>query len=270
MNTTSDLTEQELISAFSKEACALPSRLYLLAETDSTNTYAKQIAYDTPDDTLVLADHQIAGKGRLGRTFESPAGVGIFMTMLYRPSLPPCKAPMLTLVAGISVCEAIRELSGLDAGIKWPNDIVVNGKKVCGILTEMHANMHAIDYILVGIGINVNNPSFSEGLSSIATSLFLESGQKFHRSRIIACIKSKFSRYYDLFLAASDFSPLKERYQSLMIHFGREILILQDGTTTKAVAKGISEHGELIIERDGVSSRLNSGEISIRGVYGYV
>ena len=147
-------------------------------ETDSTNTRAKRLGDEgAVHGTLVAADRQTGGKGRRGRRWESPAGSSIYMSILLRPDIPPDQAPMLTLVMAQSTAEAIRIRTGEEALIKWPNDIVINGKKVCGILTEMSTEIQWINHVVIGVGINVNTEYFPEELTETATSIYLESDQ---------------------------------------------------------------------------------------------
>ena len=192
------------------------------------------------------------------------------MTLLLKPDIPPLKASMLTLPAGMAVCQALREITGIPAMIKWPNDIVINGKKICGILTEMSAEMDSINHIVIGIGINVNNPEFPEDIRQVATSALLETGKPFRRSEIIAGVMAWFEKYYNTFLQTSDLSLLKEEYNSLMINTNRKVLVIRPDEQYEAIARSIDDDGELIIERDGVRAKVLSGEVSVRGVYGYV
>jgi len=192
------------------------------------------------------------------------------MTLILKPEFLPTKASMLTLISGMAVCQGIREKTNLKAMIKWPNDIVVNGKKICGILTEMSSEMEAINYIITGIGINVNNEKFPSDIADKATSIKLETQKTFRRSDIIASVIKHFRNYYDTFLKTVDLSLLKEEYNSLMINTGKKVFVVQGNKSYEAVAKSIDNDGELIIEKDGQISRVISGEVSVRGVYGYV
>lgn len=265
------LSESEIKSALSLTDTTILNRIIYLDEVDSTNTRAKLEA-DTgaPGWTLVTADRQISGKGRRGRSFDSPAGVGIFMTLILKPDFPPVKASMLTLISGLAVCKGLREVTGIPAMIKWPNDIVINGKKICGILTEMSSEMEYINYVVVGIGINVNNDKFPQDIADVATSVRLETGKVFRRSDIIASVIKHLKKYYDIFLRTEDLSLLKEEYNSLMINTGKRVLVIRGDENYEAVAKSIDNDGELIIERDGQVMKVMSGEVSVRGVYGYV
>lgn len=265
------LSESEIKSSLSLAGSDVLNKIIYLDEVDSTNTHAKlEAEKGAPDWTLVTAGRQTGGKGRRGRSFASPEGVGIFMTLILKPEFLPTKASMLTLISGMAVCQGIREITNLKAMIKWPNDIVVNGRKICGILTEMSSEMEAINYIVTGIGINVNNAEFPPDIADKATSVKLETQKAFRRSDIIACVIKHLKSYYDTFLKTTDLSLLKEEYNSLMVNTGKKVFVVQGSDSYEAVAKSIDNDGELIIERDGRTDRVMSGEVSVRGVYGYV
>ena len=172
--TTPDVITAEEISSRLHTNWMAENCIYL-ESVDSTNNYAKRIAEDgTPSGTLVVADEQTGGKGRRGRSWSTPKGSNIAMTLLLRPRFRPEHASRMTLLAAMAVTCGIRRVTGLDAGIKWPNDVVVNGHKVCGILTEMNTEVDYINYVVIGIGINVNQKEFPEEIREIAGSLCLE------------------------------------------------------------------------------------------------
>lgn len=246
-------------------------KVLYLDTVDSTNTRAKKEALEgAADHTVVIADCQTAGRGRRGRSFDSARGQGIFLSLILRPEFGPDRASMLTLVAGLSVRRALSEQTGLAAQIKWPNDLVIHGRKLCGILTEMSAKPDGIAYLVVGIGVNVNQKEFPEELKSVATSVFQESGKDFDRVLLIEEILRWFDYYYEQFVRAGDLSGLRAEYQSYMINLGQEVVVEQGGNRFTAIATGIDSDGELLIERDGVPEKVLSGEVSVRGVYGYV
>ena len=202
------MTEAEIKSLMHTEWVA--KEVLYFDTIDSTNIKAQELAEKGyPSGTLVVADKQESGKGRRGRSWVSPSGTGIFMTLMIKPDINPNNASMLTLVAALAVAKAITSVTGEEALIKWPNDIVVNGKKVCGILTEMNAQFDYINHIVVGIGINVHNESFPEEISQMASSLMIEAGGKrFHRAQIIAETMAYFEQHYDTFLKTQDLSAL--------------------------------------------------------------
>lgn len=239
---------------------------------DSTNTKAQELAEKGyPSGTLVVADKQESGKGRRGRSWVSPSGTGIFMTLMIKPDINPNNASMLTLVAALAVAKAITSVTGEEAMIKWPNDIVVNGKKVCGILTEMNAQFDYINHIVVGIGINVHNESFPEEISQMASSLMIEArGKRFHRAQIIAETMSYFEQYYDTFLKTQDLSALVREYDKLLVNRNKSVRVLDPKEPFDGKAMGITPKGELIVDTWESRKLVSSGEVSVRGIYGYV
>lgn len=264
------LSEAEIQSQLSTRWAA--SRVLYFAETDSTNACARKLGEEgAPHGTLVVSDRQTAGRGRRGRAWESPAGANIYMSLLLRPEMTPAQAPMLTLVMARSVAEAIREMYGADALIKWPNDIVLKGKKVCGILTEMSAEMAWISYVVIGVGVNVNTGEFPGELARTATSLCLESGRQESRSRLIAEILKRFERDYERFSQGGNLSFMQDDYNRLLVNRDRDVRVLEPGREYEGRALGISETGELLVLReDGRREEVRSGEVSVRGIYGYV
>lgn len=239
---------------------------------DSTNTKAQELAEKGyPSGTLVVADKQESGKGRRGRSWVSPSGTGIFMTLMIKPDINPNNASMLTLVAALAVAKAITSVTGEKALIKWPNDIVINGKKVCGILTEMNAQFDYINHIVVGIGINVHNESFPEEISQMASSLMIEAGGKrFHRAQIIAETMSYFEQYYDTFLKTQELSALVREYDELLVNRNKSVRVLDPKEPFDGKAMGITPKGELIVDTWESRKLVSSGEVSVRGIYGYV
>ncbi|WP_455721534.1 biotin--[acetyl-CoA-carboxylase] ligase [Agathobacter sp.] len=239
---------------------------------DSTNTKAQELAEKGyPSGTLVVADQQVSGKGRRGRGWVSPSGTGIFMTLMIKPDINPNNASMLTLVAALAVAKAIKDVTQEDAKIKWPNDIVVNGKKVCGILTEMSAQFDYINHIVIGIGINVHNESFPEEISSVASSLMIEAGgKKFRRAEIIARTMLHFEKYYEIFLQTEDLSKLVGEYDELLVNKNKSVKVLDPKEPFEGKAMGITPKGELIVDTWESRKLVSSGEVSVRGIYGYV
>ena len=239
---------------------------------DSTNTKAQELAEKGyQSGTLVVADKQESGKGRRGCSWVSPSGTGIFMTLMIKPDINPNNASMLTLVAALAVAKAITSVTGEEALIKWPNDIVINGKKVCGILTEMNAQFDYINHIVVGIGINVHNESFPEEISQMASSLTIEAGGKrFHRAQIIAETMAYFEQYYDTFLKTQDLSALVREYDKLLVNRNKSVRVLDPKEPFDGKAMGITPKGELIVDTWESRKLVSSGEVSVRGIYGYV
>lgn len=264
------MTEAEIKSLMHTEWVA--KEVLYFDTIDSTNTKAQELAEKGySSGTLVVADKQESGKGRRGRSWVSPSGTGIFMTLMIKPDINPNNASMLTLVAALAVAKAITSVTGEEALIKWPNDIVVNGKKVCGILTEMNAQFDYINHIVVGIGINVHNESFPEEISQMASSLMIEAGGKrFHRAQIIAETMSYFEQYYDTFLKTQDLSALVREYDELLVNRNKSVRVLDPKEPFDGKAMGITPKGELIVETWESRKLVSSGEVSVRGIYGYV
>lgn len=239
---------------------------------DSTNIRAGQLGREgAPHGTLVTAERQTAGRGRRGRMWESPADGSIYMSILLRPRIAPEKAPMLTIVMAYAAACALRRCTGLDVQIKWPNDIIVNGKKLVGILTEMSTEPEGIRYVVIGVGINVNMKHFPEEIGEKATSLWLETGQAQEREPIVAEIMEQFERCFETFLQKENLEYLREDYNAMLVNCGKEVCILGAQETYRAQALGIDGLGQLRVRRpDGTEEAVYAGEVSVRGVYGYV
>lgn len=247
-------------------------QLYCLEETGSTNTDAKRLIEEgASDGTLVVADKQNGGKGRRGRSWSSPKGTSIYMSIALKPSYNPDKASMVTLIMALAVAKGIREQTGLAAFIKWPNDVVVNKKKVCGILTEMNAEPDYIHSVVIGTGINVNEQEFPEEIKETATSLFLEKGEKITRAQLVVSVMEYFEQDYEKFLEREDLSGLLEEYNELLVNRGRKVKVLDPKQEWEGTAGGINEKGELLVENEkGQLVKVYAGEVSVRGLYGYV
>lgn len=243
-----------------------------LDTVDSTNNYAKRIAEEgASDGTLVMADEQTGGKGRRGRSWETPKGANIAMTLLLRPKIRPEHASRLTLLTAMAVALGIRKVTGMDAGIKWPNDVVIHGKKVCGILTEMSTEVDYINYVVIGTGINVNQESFPEEIRHIAGSLSVELGHKISRAELAASIMEALERIYEIFLQTEDLSKLYEEYNGICVNRGHLIRVLEPGHEYNGTTDGINENGELVVHKEnGETVCVYAGEVSVRGLYGYV
>ena len=239
---------------------------------DSTNLQAKLDAErGAGQGALVVADMQTAGRGRRGRTWSSPPGTNVYFTLILKPELTPDKASMLTPVMGLAVAEGIRGTCGLEAQIKWPNDIVMNGKKVCGMLAEMSLEQDFIHYIVIGVGINVGLQEFPEEIADTATCLQKECGKKVPRAELIANIMKAFEEYYEAFTKQGELSGLMEQYNRLLVNNSREVKVLDPKGEFRGISKGINELGELLVEKeDGSVAAVYAGEVSVRGIYGYV
>lgn len=235
-------------------------------ELDSTNRYVKELAVkDGQPGTVVIAGRQSAGRGRLGRSFFSPEETGIYMSILLRPDIALERSVLITSMTAVAVARAIERVSGTEAKIKWVNDIFLNGKKVCGILTEagINAEKDTLDYAVIGIGVNVGKMEFPEELKDTATSITNECGFKVAKETVIDEILLELEKWYPTLLDGSFLEESRKR--SLLL--GRKIKVL-DETVQRgfypAKAVDINEMGNLIIERNGERVVLNSGEVSIR------
>ncbi len=250
----------------------LPGKILVLPVVDSTNEEAKRaFAAGYPDRSLFAADRQTAGKGRRGRSWASPGGQDVFFSFLLRPDIPPECASMLTLLAALAGVETLDRHAEADYRIKWPNDIVLNGKKVCGILTEMGADMEQVHYLVPGMGFNLNRTEFDPEIRSVAGSVYLETGRKIDRSSFVADFAVLFMKYYEVFLKVQDLSPFREEYNRRLINIGREVCLVRKDEKIIRTALGINDRGELLVRDDrGKTETVFSGEVSVRGLYGYV
>ncbi|HHW66192.1 MAG: biotin--[acetyl-CoA-carboxylase] ligase [Defluviitaleaceae bacterium] len=264
------LTEDEIL--YHLKTKWLGRKIVHYHQIDSTNKEAKKLAASgEKEGTIVISEEQLAGRGRLGRTWISPAGTGIWMSVILRPSIAPTDASKITLLAGLAVCEGIKEATGLPVQIKWPNDLVLHNKKICGILTEMSAEMEKINYIILGIGINVNTDSFPEDLKNTATSLKIEGEKEYDRKEIVKAILMYLEQYYELYMKNQDMEDLLEKYKNHCLTLGKEVKIIHRNEEFIGKAVDLSKEGELMVEKqDGQVITVFSGEVSVRGLYGYI
>ena len=243
---------------------------------DSTNLRIKQMGDEgAPEGILAVADKQTAGRGRRGRSWDSPSGSSIYMSLLLRPKIEPDQAPMLTLVMALSVAEGIMDCGDScgnpDVKIKWPNDIVYQGKKLCGILTEMSADMDQIHYVIVGIGINVQMTDFPKEIQNTATSLKLVTGKTLLRNELLAKVLEEFEVLYEQFVSAESLKNLKVEYESRLANKDNRVNVLAPSGAWQGICLGIKEDGALLVQReDGKVEEVIAGEVSVRGIYGYV
>lgn len=237
--------------------------LILLEEIDSTNRYVKQLASEGGSEgTVVIANRQSAGKGRMGRNFFSPAESGIYMSVLLRPQIELEKSTLITSVAAVAVARAIESVSGVTAQIKWVNDVFLHGKKTCGILTEagINSNNDTLEYAVLGIGVNVGKMVFPEELDTIATSVSNESGVEIEREELISAILNELEPLYEAMHTGAFLKESRER----SILLGKEIKVLNGNNSYSARALEIDDMGQLVVEANGKKQTLVCGEVSIR------
>lgn len=240
-------------------------------EIDSTNLEAARLVDSLPHGTVIAADTQTAGRGRRGRKWVSRKGENLYFSLLLKPEFRADLASMLTLVMALAVAEGIEQIYDCKSQIKWPNDIVVNGRKVCGILTEMQLEATAIKYVIVGVGINVNQMTFEEEGLSHASSLQKETGLCKDRKELLKVVTERFMSWYGEFCERGTLQFMKAAYEGRLANLGKEVRVLDPKGEYSGIALGINDHGELLVRReDGSQEAVYAGEVSVRGLFGYV
>lgn len=241
---------------------ALWQTVYYFNQLSSTNDYAKEISASSDQQAaLVVADVQTKGRGRLGREWSSPSKTGLWMSLLIKPRFDPSHAAKLTQLAALGVSLAIEKMTGLKNQIKWPNDIHINDKKVCGILTEMNAELGSIHYLIIGIGINVNTPGFDETLSDTATSLMLELGEEVDRRALLDAVIKEIEGLYLRFEKTLDLAFIQEELVKRSSIIGHTVRIQHMHEIVEANAVDIDQEGNLIVLKDGVPIKVFYGEV---------
>ncbi len=244
----------------------LGQTLHCSPELPSTNDRARELAdAGAAHGEVVIAESQTAGRGRRGRTWSSPAGRNLYLSVVLRPSLPPQRAPELTLVASVAACEACRK-AGVDTGIKWPNDLLVGGRKVAGILTELSAEADAVHWVVLGLGVNLNSgpEDFPEDLREVATSLAIERGQPVPRALFAAALLSELEQWLDLH-AAEGFDPIRAAWRDRSVTLGREVRVDGDGGEISGIAEDIDSSGALLVRGAAGLSRVVAGDVRLVG-----
>lgn len=235
-------------------------------EIDSTQIVAHQLAQNqVKEGHIVIANEQTAGKGRLGRTWHSRRGTSVSMSLILRPELPPQKTPQLTLLTAVAVVRAIHASTGLDCQIKWPNDVLINGKKLVGILTEMQADPDFVHSVIIGIGVNVNQSreDFDPDIRDIATSLLIEKNEQVDRASVISAILNEFEMLYDLYLEEG-FSPIKTLWETYSMSVGTNIYARTLKEVLYGYAVGITDDGVLLLrDESGETHSIYSADIEI-------
>ena len=243
-------------------------RIDYFPRIDSTNIRARMIAAEgAPEGSVVVAEEQLQGKGRRGRVWFSPAGEGIYCSVILRPRIPPYDAPQLVLASAVAAAETLLGHTALPVAIKWPNDILVSGRKIAGILTEMSVDMDRIDYVIIGLGLNVNTPAenLPPEIAGIATSLRAETGQTISRAALLRTYLEKLEGLYALF-QERNFEPIRERWLDLAKIIGRQVKIAGVETTYEGEVVDIDPNGFLILKSaDGTTQRILAGDVSLIG-----
>ena len=261
---------QEIIQNL-RESCPWQDSLIYYESIGSTNTRAKELAFQgAPHGTVLVADHQTGGRGRRGRSFHSPAGSGIYMSVILRPHCPPSQLMHLTCAAAVALCDAVEAACGFRPGIKWTNDLVFGQRKLAGILTELGFDTQGnVDWAIVGMGINCTQSKnqFPEEIRSMAGSLASVSEKPVDRAKVAAAMMDALYR-----MDLGEKEKILAQYQTDCVTLGKEVsLVRADGMVHHCTALDIDNEGALIVQHpDGHLETVSSGEVSIRGMYGYV
>ena len=255
------------------ESCPWQDSVLYFDSIDSTNTRAKELAAQgAPHGTVLIADHQTGGRGRLGRSFLSPAGTGVYLSVILRPGCAPGQLMHLTCAAAVAMCDAVEEAARFRPGIKWTNDLVYKNRKIAGILTELRIGPKGlVDYAVVGIGINCcqQEEDFPPDLRNMAGSLAMVSGKVVDQSEVAAAM---IRALHEMDRNLTDKAGFMDRYRRDCITVGREISLLKaDGSVRHGTALSVDDEGALVVRfRDGTTEAVSSGEVSVRGMYGYL
>lgn len=257
------MKEEILINLKTKE---IGQNLYVYDEVETTNSIAKKLAAEgSANGTVVVAEKQTKGKGRLNRYWESPKGKGIWFSIVLKPAIKPFLAPQLTFVSAVAVCRALRKTTGLEVYIKWPNDIVCMGRKLCGISTELNAEIDIINYIVVGIGLNVKQDinDFPEELTEKAISLKMADEKEYRRAEVLEDILYEFESEYQQYLE-SGFAGVLQHWRELNTTIGKDVIVISLDERYKGTAIDVDEEGYLLVQNEEGLQRVIAGDVSIR------
>lgn len=243
-----------------------------LESVDSTNDEIKRRAEKGAGEGLVIsAGTQTRGKGRSGHSWKSPVKTSVSTSILLRPDMTVPEASRVTLIAALAVAEALNSLYGLEAGIKWPNDIVIGKRKICGILSEMAPQGNRVKFAVVGIGINVHQTSFPDEISDMATSIDIElKGRQSSRKETTETVWRCFNRYYSVFKEKKSLEGVIEFYNKLCVNNNKTVRVMDPAGEYTGTCLGIDESGALLVRQGGEIKRIDSGEVHVRGLYGYI
>jgi BirA family biotin operon repressor/biotin-[acetyl-CoA-carboxylase] ligase len=262
--TFSDTISEDAIRKSLHTAC-FGQKITFLPTVSSTNLIARKYAREgAAEGTVVVTDYQTGGKGRLERSWWSPPGENLLFSLIFRPSLAITHTFKLTVLSSLAVAEAIRRETALDALIKWPNDVYIRNKKVSGILSELGVSGDRLDYVIIGIGINVNsNPSAAREISTIATSLCEESGRPISRVRLLPVILGLIEQYYDT-MKEGNFGAVKRAWEARSLIKGKRVKITSQDSESEGIAESFDQEGFLILcDASGVRRRIVSGDVSL-------
>lgn len=246
--------------------------IYHYYSIESTNSRAKEVAIEDEEGTLVMAEEQTAGKGRLDRKWLSPLGKGIWMSVVLKPNINPMKLSPIALLGAAAIYKALKNI-GVDSQIKWPNDIIINGKKVAGILTESNVELNMIKYVVMGIGINVNlePEDIPEELKSKATSIKIEENRSIYRRDLLVNLLDELEKLYLDFKVNGDISAVIEICRENSATIGKKVKVTRGGREKIGTALDINENGEVMVEfTDGHVEAIFSGEVAVIGLDGYI
>jgi len=230
----------------------------------STNLAAMELGETgAAEGLVVIADQQTAGKGRLGRSWESPAGVNLYLSILLRPAMPPWEVPRLTFLSAVAAARALRDVTGLKVDVKWPNDLLVNGRKIAGLLNEMSAESDAVHHVVLGLGLNINMTAdqFPTDLRYPATSVRLEKGTHTARLDVVVALLEHFDRLYEEF-RQSGMGPIRRAWQELFAMMGKPVRVETGQANLTGVVAGIDEEGALLLRLpDGNIEKVLAGDV---------
>lgn len=257
------LSAQEIAACLTTRIMGRPS-IVVFKQTDSTNHQAKLLAgRGAPEGTIVLAESQTSGRGRRGRTWLSPAGEGLCLSIILRPPLTPAQAPQITLMTAVAVSQTLAD-AGVQANIKWPNDILVEDKKIAGILTEISTDMDQVDWVIVGMGLNVNTPAhrMPAAIRGLATSIQIQKGQGTSRTELLVNLLQKFEACYQQ-LKVEGFGPIMEQWRRMSDIIGRQVYVDVMGTRHRGTVAAVDDDGVLVLrDTEGRFRRIFSGDVT--------
>lgn len=262
-----DMLKPEYVGFWSKTP---QESIAWMHEVDSTNEHAKRMAREgAKGGSVYLAELQTRGKGRLSRGWISEEGDSIMMSILLRPGFAPPKAPAVTFAAALGVLSAAHRICGVEAKIKWPNDVVYEGKKLCGILTEMSSDMDRVEYIVCGMGLNVNQSSFPQEIEDKASSLRIISGKKIDRIKLCAAMIDDVFSYCERYVSEG-IDAIFDEYCANSVIIGKEIRVLSGDVSVSGVCRGFTKQGALMVDVEGETETFLAGEVSVRGMKEYI